>query len=280
LAESTNDISLVFNVDRKKVEALRAAGIETVTQMAEADPLKITGTSPLLTPRAVEAIQRQAQTLEQGTVIIRKPFTDPTKGLEIHFDIESYPPVDRDYLFGFLVCDPEKGTAVSKQFVAKRPSQERTMWKQFVRWLEKLPTSYTIYHYSPYEVERIQLLAKRYGDSDRPSIKQCLDSCIDLKDSVRDCVIFPLRIYSLKRIGHVLGFYWQGDVHDGGQSVEVYARWLKEKDPTDLENLCQYNGEDTQATRVLLAWLRHYATVEQIYPAGTVWSAITSLTTP
>lgn len=277
LSESTNDIALISNVDRKKLEALRAAGIETVTQMAEADLATIVGTSPLLTARAVDLIQRQAQALEQGTVIIRKSFSDPTNGLEIHFDIESYPPDDRDYLFGFLLVDPLTGKGEKKQFVANDSSQEALMWKEFIGWLKVLPERYTIFHYSPYEVERIQLLATRYGDRNDPMIERCLESCVDLKDSVRDCVIFPLRIYSLKRIGHVLGFHWQGEVHDGAESVEVYARWLKEQDLADLEAICRYNAEDTQATRVLLAWLREYATIEQVYPAKTSWLAISTL---
>jgi predicted RecB family nuclease len=280
LAESTNDIALIFNVDRRRLEALRAAGVQTVTEAATRDPATLLGTSPLFTARSLDLIQKQARTLEEGSTIIRAPFVDPTRGLEIHFDIESYPPVDFDYLFGFLLVDPDTQMGTSKQFVARRPSGERGMWKKFVRWLETLPTHYTIYHYSPYEPERVALLARRYGDQSHPLVLQFLDSCVDLKDSVRDHVIFPLRIYSLKRICNLLGFSWKGDVHDGAESVDVYERWLKQKQEIDLENICRYNEEDTRATQVLLAWLRSYATEETIYPSGTPWTRLSSLLSP
>lgn len=280
LAESTNDIALLFNVDRKRLDVLRAIGLQTVTQVAQADPATIVGTSPLFTARAFDLIQKQARALEKGLTIIRAPFTDPTSGLEIHFDIESYSPMDRDYLFGFLIVDPETQKGTSKQFVARRPSGERVMWKSFVRWLKTLPSLYTIYHYSPFEPEQIALLARRYGDETNPLVQQFLDSCVDLKDSVRDHVVFPLRIYSLKRICGVLGFSWKGEVHDGAQSVDVYERWLTKKQERDLENICRYNEEDTRATQVLLAWLRSYAVEETVYPAGTVWTRLSSVLSP
>ena len=154
------------------------------------------------------------------------------------------------------------------------------MWKRFVKWLETLPEVYTVFHYSPYEPERITLLARRHGDTDHPLVQKFLLSCVDLKDSVRDHVIFPLRIYSLKRICNLLGFTWKGEVHDGAESVDVYERWLKEKNIHDLEGICSYNQEDTIATQILLAWLRAYAVEETVYPARTSWTRISSLLSP
>lgn len=277
LSESTNDISLVFSIDRRRLEALRSLGIETVTDLATRDPATILGTSPLFTARALDLMQKQARTLEDGSTIIRTPFVEQTRGLEIHFDIESYPPFDCDYLFGFWIVNPKTQKGKAKQFVARRISGEKTMWKYFMKWLATLPSAYTIYHYSPFEPERVALLATRYGDAKNPLVEAFLSSCVDLKEVVRDHVVFPLRIYSLKRICNLLGFRWKGDVHDGAQSIDVYERWLKEKNKTDLQGICEYNQEDTQATQVLLAWLRFYATEEQIYPTGTVWTRLSSL---
>jgi uncharacterized protein len=280
LAESTNDIALIFNVDRRKLEALRALGLTTVKDVAKADIATVLGSSPLFTARSFDLIQKQAKTLTDGSTIIRAPFVDPTRGLEIHFDIESYPALDCDYLFGFWLVNPKTQRGKAKQFVSRRPSGEKMLWKRFVKWLETLPEVYTIFHYSPYEPERIELLARRYGDTDHPLVQKFLLSCHDLKDSVRDHVIFPLRIYSLKRICGVLGFTWKGDVHDGAESVDVYERWLKEKNIQDLEGICHYNQEDTVATQVLLAWLRAYAVEETVYPAGTSWTRISSVLSP
>lgn len=280
LAESTNDIALIFNVDRRKLEALRAMGINMVEDVAKADFATVVGSSPLFTARSFDLIQKQAKTLLDGSTIIRAPFVDPTRGLEIHFDIESYPALDCDYLFGFWLVNTKTRRGRAKQFVSRRPSGERAMWKRFVKWLETLPEVYTVFHYSPYEPERITLLARRHGDTDHPLVQKFLLSCVDLKDSVRDHVIFPLRIYSLKRICNLLGFTWKGEVHDGAESVDVYERWLKEKNIHDLEGICSYNQEDTIATQILLAWLRAYAVEETVYPARTSWTRISSLLSP
>ena len=92
LAESRRDIALLYNVDVRKLKALRLLGVLTIDDAAILDVDALEGQVPGLTRNALESVRRQAECLVTDSVIIREPFVDPTMGLEIHFDIESYPP--------------------------------------------------------------------------------------------------------------------------------------------------------------------------------------------
>lgn len=271
LAKEQDDIALLYNVDVRKLEALRANHIRTVADAAELIPEQLEGCAPGMTLRALQSIQRQALSLKERLVIIRRPFDHETVGLEIHFDIESHPPTDRDYLFGFWI-GPIK-TGEYKDFTADAPEQEEQLWKSFLSWLETLPAEYTVYHYSPYEVTRLQLLGRRYGDEENPWLQKFIANMVDLKRLTSDTVVFPLYFYSLKAIGKFLGFAWEGDVKGGGESVAAFEQWLETGDRQILNAIIQYNREDVQATAFLLDWLHQYARTEQAYGQPYPWTA-------
>lgn len=264
LAEGRRDIALLYNVDIRKLKSLRALGITTIDDAATLNPEELEGQMPGLTLRGLETIKRQAIALTTRTVIIREPFVDPTEGLEIHFDIESHPPNDVDYLYGFwIMSGPEKGY---KAFVAETPKDERRMWNEFLAWIRKLPETYTVYHYARYEPSRLAVLSKRYGTEDDPHLLRFVNALRDMKEIVADTVVFPLYFYSLKNIGKHLGFAWEGQVKGGGESVLAYEDWLKHGNRATLDAIIQYNREDVRATAFLLDWLRVHARKLTTYP--------------
>ncbi len=269
LASERNDIALLFNVDVKKLKALRDLGIRTVDDAADMNVFALEGQVPGLTLKVLQAVQRQARSLCDHSVIIREPFVDPTEGLEIHFDIESHPPTDRDYLYGFWIRDKKK--SYYQSFLAERPEDEETMWREFLAWLPTLPDIYTVYHYAAYEPARLTILAGRYGDLGNPWLQKLKERLVDMKELARDHAVFPLPFYSLKMIGKFLGFAWTGEVTSGGQSVDVFEEWRKTAKRALLDSIIHYNEEDVRATAHLLDWLRKYATVETAYQKPYPW---------
>ncbi len=270
LATETRDIALLYNVDVRKLRALRSLGVATIDRAAELDVAALEGQAPGLTERALEAVRRQAISLTQGSVIIRDLFVDPTEGLEIHFDIESHPPTDVDYLYGFWIpSGPDQGYT---SFVAERPEDEGKMWQEFLTWIATLPETYTVWHYARYEATRLDVLARRYGSEANPDLIRFKNALRDLKEVIADTAVFPLYFYSLKAIGKFLGFAWEGDVKGGGESVTAYEGWLSEQNRATLESIVQYNREDVRATAHVLDWLRTYAreirTYDRPYPWG------------
>ncbi len=271
LAERAQDIALLFQVNRRQRHALRQIGIATVDQAAAMDPSQFSGLDPRLTLKSLQAIQRQARSLQEAAIIVRAPFVPSAIPYEIHFDIESYPPTDTDYLFGCLVRDREHGTATFLSFVAKRLGDEKRLWTKFLSWINTLPEQYVVYHYSLYEQERLGVLAKRYQTEDDPALRRFMAAMVDLNEIVKDHAAFPLYIYSLKNIGTIVGATWEGAVSHGADSVTVYERWLSEKRPEDLAALIRYNEEDTWATAKLVDWLTAYASQETIYRKPFPW---------
>lgn len=269
LAKSTNDIALLYNVDVRKLKALRSFGVRTVDDAATMDLLKLEGQAPGLTQRALESVQRQARSVMTSSVFIREPFIDELRGLEIHFDIESHPPTDTDYLYGFWIPSEQKYLS----FVARSPEEEGKMWQEFLAWLETLPSEYTIYHYAPYEVHRLRLLSRRYHTEENPWLLKFVASMIDLKDIVSNHLVFPLPFYSLKAIGKFLGFAWDGEVHSGGESVLAYDRWIEKGDEQILQSIIQYNRADVRATAHLLHWIRGYAMEVNTYEPPYPWQS-------
>lgn len=275
LAKEHDDIALLFNVEMNKLAFLREHGIRTIYDAAEMDPSVLDGQAPGMTLRALQSIQRQARSLVEQCVIIKKPWAHETNGLEIHFDIESHPMTDTDYLYGFWIRDGADSKGESVYFLAERPEDEEKMWKEFMAWLPTLPTEYTVYHYASYEAMRIQVLAKRYGDEESPWLQRFASRFVDLKEVARDHAVYPLYFYSLKNICTFLGFSWTSEVKSGGASIGAYERWLSGHDRSVLEDLVHYNRDDVRATAYLLAWLNRYARQETVYAKPYPWPSST-----
>jgi uncharacterized protein len=269
LAEEREDIALIYNVDVRRLSALRYFGIRTIHDAAAMDIDRLEGQAPGLTRRALESAKRQATALIREAVIIREPFTDPTKGLEIHFDIESHPPTDRDYLYGFLIR--RSGVDEYISFVAESPEEEEKMWRGFLAWTEELPETFTVYHYAQYEFQRLHQLAKRYDCADHEGLVRFMNAFIDLKEVARTHVTFPLHFYSLKSIAKFLGFEWKGDVKGGGESIFAFDRWLETRDRSHLDAIIDYNEEDVRATAHLIDWMRAHAGEETTYEKPYPW---------
>ncbi|MFH1621107.1 MAG: TM0106 family RecB-like putative nuclease [Patescibacteria group bacterium] len=266
LARMNNDIAQLYNVDVRKLRALRSLGVRTVDDAAEMDPQALDGVAPGLRMHGLEVAKRQAQSLKEKLVIVREKVSLPDNGLEIHFDIESDPPNDVDYLYGFLLREPTGDRYVP--FVAKTLEQEGDMWKSFLAWIETLPPEYTVYHFASYEKTRLRVLEDRYGGSEW--LNKFRERMVDLKEITNSGLIFPLYFYGLKYIAKFLGYSWKGEVKGGGQSVDVFEKYLENKDEKILQSIIQYNEEDVRATAFLKDWLVKFAkeitSYEKPYP--------------
>lgn len=269
LARSTDDIALLYNVDVRKLRALRGLGIRTVADAAEMDPTALDGVAPGLRLHGLEVAKLQAQSLKNNWVLVREAAVFPTSGLEIHFDIESDPPNDVDYLYGFLIRG--KDGDEYRPFVAETLDGEKKMWQDFLAWVATLPTDYTVYHYSAYEAARLDVLEKRHGTG--PGLDAFRERMVDLKDLVTASVIFPLYFYGLKYIAPFLGYRWIGDVKGGSQSVDVFETFLETRDRALLDSIIVYNECDVRATAHLKDWMATYARTLTAYERPYPWES-------
>jgi len=266
-AETTHDIALLFNVDVKKLRALRELKIRTLEDAAEMDVVDLDGRAKGLRTHGLEVAKLQAQSLLHRQVIVREPVAAQAPPIEIHFDIESDPPSDTDYLFGCLVRAPQ-GT-VYKPFIAERLEDEEKMWREFLDWISTLTMQYQVVHYASYEMVRLAVLERRYGGS--PALDLFRERMIDLKQIVTSSVVFPQYFYGLKYLAKFLGFSWRSDVQSGGASVDAFEKYLATGDKNILEQIVLYNEDDVRATARLMDWCRAYALTRTAYDKPYPW---------
>ncbi len=268
-AEEANDICLVYDLDPRAADGLRAEGIRTV---ADAAAMRVESLPkiPHAPAHELSRIKLQAQALLDGDLHWLKAPEMPSAPLEMYFDIEGDPLLAVEYLFGFwIVGDRERRYAKIGQvrdkgedgyflyFLAETPEDEGKMWADFVRWTDLLPeTGFAVYHFADYERSRTKNLAERYGDS--PGFRRFFKRYADLSKTVQDSVIFPLYFYSIKDIAKskFLAYKWRHQKAGGAQSIFWYEKWLETKDPSVLSDIVDYNEDDVVATRALHVWLR------------------------
>lgn len=266
-AKSTDDIAQLFNVDIRKLRGLRELGIRTVEDAANMDPIELDGKMPGLREHGLTVAKLQAQSLLNESVIVREIVGLGAPETEIHFDIESDPPNDTDYLLGVLIRTREK--TEYKAFVAKTLEEEEKMWREFLAWVDTLREPYQVIHYASYEHVRLNVLETRYGGSE--ALERFRGSMIDLKQVLTHSIVIPEYFYGLKYAAPFFGFSWRGDVKSGGQSVDVFEHYLKSKDEELLNEIILYNEDDVRATAILADWMRAYARELKTYKKPYPW---------
>lgn len=272
LAQSKDDLALLFSISQKQMAGLRAQGIETVHQAAEMDPIQLDGTAPGLTLRSLIRLQRQARSLVDRSILVRHPWPEAAPHTHVFFDIESHPGTDEDYLYGFLVRDegvPERWQTID----TFSSGSEETLWKAFLAFIQTLPQNYRVYHYGDYEYTRLTTLAQRYRTND-PWLTQFMERMIDVKELVRDCLVLPLFFYSIKAVAGFLGYHWREDIRHGRDSVRMYERWLEEKDPSVAAALQTYNEDDVRGLAHAVVWAERHARKEETILPPYPWTIV------
>ncbi len=263
-AEATDDIALLYKLDKRSLDALRGFGIRTVEDARQVDVNALGDSIPYLKRNGLDRMKLQAESLKTQKIILRHPVTLPTAPLEIYFDIEGDPLTNVEYLFGFLV-DDHKNEPQYIPFIAEKPEDERAMWRAFLDWMLTLPTNMVVFHYATYEKSRLSFLARKYaGDMselDHVALGAFTGKLVDLNDTIKDNFIFPLYFYGLKPIGKFLGFHWDSDKAGGAQSIYWYEEWLRTGNRTVLDTVIQYNKDDVVATKFLRDWIVKYVDI-------------------
>ncbi|HAU1546661.1 TPA: TM0106 family RecB-like putative nuclease [Legionella pneumophila] len=254
-AKQKSDIALLYSIRADVLAGLKNEGIETIRQMSECDidslP-KIKGASDEMLKR----LQTQARSLVNNEIIPRSKPDIPEASTKIYFDIEGDPFLEVEYLFGFWV-EKENTEPEFKYFLAETPEDEKTMWVDFLSWIEKENfVNYKVYHFHNYEKTRLNKLSKKYGYC--PQLAGFIENLVDLSKKLTESFIFPVYFYSIKDIAKYLDFKWQHEKAGGAQSIFWYEKWLETTDHTILQDIINYNEDDVRATSFLHGWLSNY----------------------
>ncbi|UQX89073.1 TM0106 family RecB-like putative nuclease [Jatrophihabitans telluris] len=290
---STDDLTFVAFMRSDHRAALRAAGVDTLTRLAEctADELPRTigrtSRQRLVAQAALQLAERRTGRpryellpAEAGIGLLRLPEPDPG---DLYLDFEGDPyvePSGREYLAG--LGDRAGGF---EALWAHSAEQERVLTENLVdrllsHW--RAHPGMHVYHYAPYERSALQRLTARHGVREAElDVLLRAEVLVDLYAVVRQGLRISKESYSIKKLE---AFYWghtrgaaatdpdvagadvadadvtdadvaDADVADAMSSVIAYENWLVDPDPAILDAIERYNAADVRSTLALHDWL-------------------------
>lgn len=267
--EADEHLSLVARIQRSQRARLAERGIETVTQLATAEPAD---RPPRIGAGTFENLRAQArlQMVKRTTGDLRYELLAPEEGCgfahlprpsegDVFFDMEGDPFFDDglEYLFG--VVSLEAGEPRFQAFWATGRASEKQAFEGFIDFvierLKRHPDMH-VYHYAPYEATAIKRLmglhATREDEVDHLLRSQVL---VDLYTVVRQGVRVGQPNYSIKSIE---AFYMEKrdtEVAEGGDSIVAFEQFLDTGSHLLLEAIERYNEDDCRSTHLLREWL-------------------------
>ena len=277
------DLSLRIDktpLDVREIAALRALQIFTVSDLAKADlDTLLPAYLPNVTHRSgtegrLYLAARRARLITAGIALEREgnsPITVPSATVEIDFDIETSSD-DRVYLWGFQVRGGAEngvpqGFIPFAEFADLDDQSETALAVKAMQWLKTLAEAghdIKVYHYSDYEVVRINRLASR---SNSPELlwaaEWARDHFVDLFATVKQN-FFGAHGLGLKIVAHEgPGFEWRDDDPGGLNSQSwfteaVHGETAEIRDAA-AQRVLEYNEDDVRATVALRDWLAIYS---------------------
>lgn len=286
---ATRDLLLVAGMRPLQRRRLRAAGITTIDELADAvvvpddmpsdtfADLRTQARLQVVSPAGVVPVPGEKHAVPLFDVVLPSALAilPPADDGDIFFDFEGdplYTEDDRtrwglDYLFGW-VDDSETYTALwAHSFAA-----EKQALQTFLTTLKLIRTAHPgmhVYHYAPYETSHLLAMAARHGVGEAEVDALLADGVfVDLYPIVKRAVRVGSRSYSIKKLEplYMGDDVRTADVQRGDESIERYAhaRELlalgRDSDAQPiLDDLADYNRYDCVSTRRLRDWLRERA---------------------
>jgi len=272
-----DDLLLVADMRLSQRKKLRAAGIETLADLATSSgPVPDLVEQTLHTLRSQAAAQWRTRQLPPDSTPyfeVDRPewlsgIPKPSGG-DIFFDFEGDPLYEEDgqwnldYLFGFV-----DATGEFHAYWAHNFAQEKRALDDFMTYLMRQRAQFPdmhIYHYASYEQTHLLQLAQRHAIWE-DEIDELVRSgvLVNLYPIVKRSIRIGTPSYSLKKIEKIYDpEAHQGDgVTNAVDSVIVYNAFRSATDSGDhalaaskLTELEEYNTEDCQSTIKLRDWL-------------------------
>jgi predicted RecB family nuclease len=281
------DVLLVANLRLTQRARLRAAGVSTIEELAEASgPVPGISDATLTTLRQQAQLQVASPAGAPSWLVINPAalaaLPEPDAG-DIFFDFEGDPLYQEgdgragsvawglDYLFGLVEPDD-----TFRAFWAHNHAQERQAlidFLEYVRVRRARHPSLHIYHYAPYERAHLLTLAARHGVGE-DAVDDLLRNhvLVDLYPVVRQGLRIGSRSYSLKKLEPLyMGDDERSGVANAADSIAEYVRYaaLAEAGETDaaakvLGDIARYNAYDCRSTLRLRDWLLARAAENQV----------------
>ena len=280
--EQEDHLLLVAGIRREHVTRLRAAGLGTLTKLAQAPPVPI----DRMVPHTLEALRDQAalqlHRRTTGDLTWHALPVEPQRGFErlpppsagdVIFDIEGdpfwQPARGLHFLFGLLTRDGADDWQYRALWAHDRDGERRAfeaLVDFFHERLARHPDMH-VYHYGAYEPTALKQLMGVYATRE-----EAMDALlrrelfVDLHGVVHQGLRAGVPGYSLKEVEALPAFRRRADVTSGTRAVLAYEEWMATGAAARLDEIVAYNEEDCRATLALRDWLLDHR------PDGAAWA--------
>jgi uncharacterized protein len=272
--EQDDSLWLVADIRSSQVQKLQAAGVHTLTALAE---LPANHTVPKLALetfaklRGQAALQLAGRGADQPLHELLAPEDGHTRGFarlplpddgDVYLDMEGDPLHGDDgleYLFGVYYRDGKAGAFEFKPFWGHTRAEEKQAFERFMDWLDQRRRKHPglhVYHYAAYEDTALKKLSSRHATREA-----LLDTflrerrLVDLYKVVRESIRASTPSYSIKDIEKFYREAREGDVQTAGASIVYYERYLETGDESLFEKIERYNEDDVVSLQLLHQWL-------------------------
>ncbi len=272
-----DDLSLRISkspLDVYEIRVLRELGVATVADLAATD---LEALLPDYLPRVTHRVGaedrlrlawRRSVLMARGVDfdrVTQGPIDVPSATLEIDLDIETSSD-DRVYLWGFGVSDARDGSRYYRHFSAFEPlddKAEQSLAMAAMSWLRDLVDGIDtlVYHYSDYEVVRLQRLASASGSEVLAwAVEWARPHFVDLFTAIRTH-FFGTQGLGLKVVAtRAAGFRWRDETPGGLNSQawfdEAVSGTSEDVRAAARQRVLEYNEDDVEATWHVRRWLR------------------------
>ncbi|BCW65971.1 hypothetical protein NicSoilB4_07340 [Arthrobacter sp. NicSoilB4] len=301
---ATDDLLLVARMNSAQRKKLRADGIRTVRELAEATLVNPNASLLRLQDQArmqsgIGGADGEVYFVKDGSghrirfgVIPENSLAElppPSEG-DIFFDFEGDPLWQEsatgvwglEYLFGVIEAPTGPGVpGVFRPFWAHSREAEKQAFLDFLEYVEKRRRDYPdmhVYHYAAYEKTALRKLSVMHVAGEDTVDQWLRDGLlVDLYQTVRNSIRISENSYSIKKLEPLyMGTNLRsGDVKDAGASVVAYAHYCDARDDgraeeaaTILAGISDYNEYDCLSTLELRNWLLGLARERGIKPLG------------
>ncbi|HEU4763583.1 MAG TPA: TM0106 family RecB-like putative nuclease [Gemmatimonadales bacterium] len=287
ILEARDHLSRVANISRSQVRRLEAAGITTLTALADG-PSRPSSFDATIFAKLVRQARLQRTSAGRDVPLWEVVRTDvdakpagldllpPASANDVYFDMEGYPHVDGglEYLFGAATRDGAGWTF--HDWWAHDTAEERTAFEGFVDWVWdrwRADPAMHVYHYAAYETSALKRLMGKFG-SREAQVDELLrhEVFVDLYTVIRQGVAVGTPSYSLKDVEHLYRERREGGVVTAAGSVVAYGEWRESGEAAEWEDsprlraIRDYNEDDCVSTGQLAEWLR-----DRQREAGIAW---------
>jgi uncharacterized protein len=270
------DDHLIFvaGLGRAQVAKLSAAGIPTLTALAQASTTHVTGIGDGTLARLERQAKLQVRQRESDAVtyellppegadrgLARLP--EPSEG-DLFFDMEGDPLIEDglEYLFG--VAWQDRGSIQFRAFWGHDRAGEKRAFEEFIDFVLERRRRYPnlhVYHYAAYEETALKKLMG--GHATRENAVDTLlreGVLVDLYRVVQQGVAVSQESYSIKKLEPLYMGQREGAISDAGGSIVAYETWLETHDQRILDDIEAYNHDDCVSTLKLRGWLEERRT--------------------